>query len=141
LTGTDAGDLPTARDTLAPVRSELAALRRRNGVVVFSDHVDEVTAAMDRLWRFRRSPPDFGDAGTLRALHSAAAVLEYLVRRAREAAPAGRRDDPAFVRLLDGAAESLERLWQAVETGDERLLMNALGELRAFERLFYLRFG
>jgi hypothetical protein len=141
LASTDTNDLTGARDALAPVRSELAALRRRNGIVVFSDHVDEVMAAMDRLWRFRHEPPDFGDAGTLRALRSGAAVLEYLVRRCREEAPASLRGDPIFVRFLDGAVESLERLWQSVDGGDERLLMTTLGELRAFERLFYLRFG
>ena len=141
LTSTDAGDLKTARETLAPVRGELGALRRRNGVVVFSDRVDEVTAAMDRLWRFRHEPPDFSDTGTLRELRSGTAVLEHLLRRCREEAPAELRGDPDFIRFLDSAAEGLERLWQAIEGGDEPLLINTLRELRSFERLFFLRFG
>ena len=48
---------------------------------------------------------------------------------------------PDFVRFLDSADEGLERLWQAIEGGDERLLINTLRELRSFERLFFLRFG
>jgi hypothetical protein len=141
LTSTDAGDLKTARETLAPVRGELGALRRRNHVVVFSDRVDEVTAAMDRLWRFRHERPDFGSAGTLRELTSATAVLEHLLQRCREEAPAALRGDPDFVRFLDSAAEGLDRLWQAIEGKDQQLLINTLRELRSFERLFFLRFG
>ncbi|MDH3594080.1 MAG: hypothetical protein OEU09_06530 [Rhodospirillales bacterium] len=141
LTSTDAGDLKRARETLAPVRGELGALRRRNGVIVFSDRVDEVTAAMDRLWRFRHERPDFGAAGTLRELTRGTAVLEHLLQRCQEEAPAALRNDPDFVRFLDSAAEGMERLWQAIEGRDEQLLINTLRELRSFERLFFLRFG
>ncbi len=141
LTSTDAGDLKMARETLAPVRDELGALRRRNGVVVFSDRVDEVTAAMDRLWRFRRERPDFVSAETLRELTSGTAILGHLLRRCREEAPAALRGDPDFLRFLDSAVEGVERLWQAVEGRDEQLLINTLRELRSFERLFFLRFG
>jgi hypothetical protein len=141
LTSTDAGDLKTARETLAPVRGQLSALRRRNQVVVFSDRVDEVTAAMDRLWRFRHDRPDFASAAVLRELRSATAVFEHLLRRCREDAPAVLRGDPDFVRFLDSAAEGVERLWQAVEGKDGQLLINTLRELRSFERLFFLRFG
>jgi hypothetical protein len=141
LTSTDAGDLKTARETLAPVRGELSALRRRNGIVVFSDRVDELTAAMDRLWRFRHERPDLASAAVLRELRSATAILEHLLRRCRAEAPAALRGDADFVRNLDSAIEAVERLWQAVESRDEQLLINTLRELRSFERLFFLRFG
>jgi hypothetical protein len=70
----DAGDPETARSLLAPVRGTLGALRRRNNVTVFSDHIDEITRAMDRLWRFRKEPPDFAEAATLRELQSASSA-------------------------------------------------------------------
>lgn len=141
LAAVDGGDLAAADEALAPVRAELGALRRRNGVVVFSDRVDEVTAAMDRLWRFRHEPPDMNSAAALRDVRSGTAVFEYLLRRCREAAPAALNGDPEFVRFLDDAAEGVEHLWQAVESKDQARLVNTLRELRAIERLFYLRFG
>ncbi len=141
LAATDAGDLEAASGALAPVRGELGALRRRNNVVVFSDRVDALTAAMDRLWRYRREPPDLDSSAALRELRSDTAVFEYLLVICREAAPAALRGDPDFVRFLDSAAEGVERLWQAIETKDQTLLINTLRELRSFERLFFLRFG
>ena len=141
LAATDAGDLKAAGEALAPIRGELGALRRRNNVVVFSDRVDALTAAMDRLWRFRHEPPDLKAAATLRELRSGTAVFEYLLGRCRETAPAALRGDPDFIRFLDSAVEGVERLWQAIETKDQTLLINTLRELRSFERLFFLRFG
>jgi hypothetical protein len=141
LAAIDEGELKAARETLAPVRGELGALRRRNNVVVFSDRVDAVTVAMDRLWRFRLDPPDLGSAAALRDLMSGTAVLEYQLRRCREAAPAELRGDQDFVRFLDSAAEGVERLWRAIDNKDQELLINTLRELRSFERLFFLRFG
>ncbi len=141
LAATDAGDLKAAGQALAPIRGELGDLRARNNVVVFSDRVDALTAAMDRLWRFRHQPPDLDSAATLRELRSGTAVLEYLLRHCREAAPAGLRDNGDFLRFLDSGLEGVERLWQAIETKDRELLINTLRELRSFERLLYLRFG
>ncbi len=141
LAAIDAGDLKAAGEILAPIRGELSGLRARNNVVVFSDRVDAVSTAMDRLWRFRHEPPDLDSAAALRELRSGTAVLEYLLRLCRETAPAELRGDPNFVRFLDSGTEAVERLWQAIETKDRELLINTLRELRSFERLFFLRFG
>jgi len=141
LAATDGGDLKAAAEILAPIRGELSDLRGRNNVVVFSDRVDAISAIMDRLWRFHHQPPDLDSAAALRELRSGTAVLEHLLRLCREAAPAGLRKDPDFVRFLDSGAEAVERLWQAIETKDQELLINTLRELRSFERLLFLRFG
>ncbi len=141
LAATDAADFKAARETLAPIRGALGDLRARNNVVVFSDRVDAVTVAMDRLWRFRHEPPDFDSAAALRELRSGTAVLEYLLRQCHAAAPGELRSDSDFIRFLDSGIEGVERLWRAIETKDRELLINTLRELRSFERLFYLRFG
>ncbi len=141
LAATDAGDFKAAGEALVPTRGELGDLRARNNIIVFSDRVDAFTAAMDRLWRFRHEPPDFSAAAARRELRSGTAVLEYLLRQCREAAPAGLRSDPDFKRFLDSGVEGVERLWRAIETKDQELLINTLRELRSFERLLYLRFG
>jgi len=141
LAAVDAGDIEAARQLLAPVRGQLGELRRRNNIAVFSDRVDEVTDAMDRLWRFRHEPPDFAQPGELQELRSSAAVLGYLFQRCSQEAPAEVRTDASFQRLSEGAALAIERLWRAIEDRDERLLINTLRELRSFERMMFLRFG
>jgi len=141
LAATDTGDLEAAKQLLSPIRGQLGGLRRRNGVAVFSDRVDEMTDAMDRLWRFRHQPPDFAEPAELQELRSGAAVLGYLFRRCGQEAPAEVRENPSFQRLSEGAALAVERLWRAIEGRDERLLINTLRELRSFERMMFLRFG
>ncbi len=137
----DAGDGSAAAAELAPIRRTLAELRRRNGVTTFSDRVDAVSGAMERLMAFRRQAIDFTSRDTLRALQAGAAIVAYELGRCGEAAPPRLLQDPAFTRLLDGAEAAVGRLWQAIEQGDARLLQATLGELRSFERLLYLRFG
>ena len=141
LEAADQGDRTAALAAAGPVRAILGDLRRRNQLVVFSDRVNEITASMDRLWVFRKSPPDFGAAEDLRRLREETAVLGYLLERCGEEAPAelsGRED---FRRLIDGTREGVERMWRAIESKDEQLLINTLRELRSFDRMLFLRFG
>lgn len=141
LVAMDAGDMETATKLLSPVRGQLGELRRRNNIVVFSDRVDEMTHAMERLWRFRHKPPDFAVAEELQELRSSAAVLGYLFRRCSQEAPAELRENTSFLRLSEGAALAVDRLWRAIDERDQRLLINTLRELRSFERLMFLQFG
>lgn len=137
----DEDRMDDAAKTLAPVRDMLGDLRRRNDIWIFSDRVNELSDAMDRLWRFRKAPPDFAVPKTLRELREGTAVLGYLLGRVRAEAPkeiAGMED---FTRMVDGALEGTDRMWRAIDTADTDLLINTLRELRAFENLLYLKFG
>jgi len=141
LAATDAGNPETAKKLLSPIRAQLGGLRRRNNVAVFSDRINEMTDAMDMLWRFRHKPPDFARPEELQELRSSAAVLGYLFERCKQEAPAEIRENASFLRLSEGAALAIERLWRAIEDRDERLLINTLRELRSFERMMFLQFG
>ena len=137
----DANRADQAAETLAPIRAMLGDLRRRNNVRVFSDRVDELSAAMDRLWRFRKAPPDFNVPETRRSLRAETAVLGYLLDRCRAEAPQDIAGTPEFERLVDGALEAIERMWRAIDTADTAFLINTLRELKSFETILYLRFG
>lgn len=141
LAETDAGDLEAARGTLAPVRHKLADLRRRNSVTTFSDRIDEISGAMERLWRYRHAPPDFASPDKARQLGSAAAVFAYVLNRAKQAAPPALAESAEFQRLIAGALEGTDRLWLALERKDQALLINTLRELRSFEQILFLKFG
>lgn len=141
LTETDGGDFQAARHSLAPVRGDLAALRRRNSVTTFSDRVDEISAAMESLWLYHHNPPDFGAPATPRKLGSRTAVFTYMLMRAQETAPPALAESAEFQRLIGGALEGAERLWLALERKDQALLINTLRELRSFEQIIFLKFG
>lgn len=137
----DAGDGKGALEALAPVRGMLGDLRRRNGVVAFSDCVDELSAAMDIFAGYRRELRDLTDAKVVEPVRRHAAVVAYLFERCDRRAPAAIAEDAEFRRLMDGARVSMDRVWTGFATGDVRLYRIGIGELRSYERILFLRFG
>ena len=137
----DGGDVEEATAALAPIRDELAALRRRNGIRVYSDCVDEMNAAMDRLWTYRDAPPAFDQADQVNAVKRDAAVTDYLYRRCYESAPEALREDESFQRLFEGSLTSLPLIYDALDQGNEAMLINILREIRSFDRMIWLQFG
>lgn len=137
----DENDQTAAAETLTLVRAELAALRSRNGVRVYSDCIDEMNAAMDRLWTYRHEPPDFADTGQVNAVKRDAAITEYLYRRCYEEASPERQNDDAFKRIFEGSLVSLPLIYDALDQGNEAMLINILRELRSFDRMIWLEFG
>jgi hypothetical protein len=141
LAAADRGDAPAALAALGAVRPRLAALRLRGNQRVYSDCIDAMNAAMDRLWVFRRTPPRRARPETISAFKAAIAETETWYRRCREEAPLPLRGNPEFRRLFDGALASLARLVPAAEADNEDLIVSLLRELRSFDKLIWLRFG
>lgn len=137
----DKDDLKAAREAVLPIRKDLAALRRRNGVIVFSDCVNDISAEMDLLVPFRRNPPDFDAKGDVQEIQTRTAVLTYLFKGCRERAPDSLRSDPQFERIISGALEGLARMWRALDARDLRMLTGTISELRSFEQILFQRFG
>jgi hypothetical protein len=131
--------LTKAHETLESVRDLLAEQRQRNGVVVFSDHVNAYHAAMEHTLT---SGPALL-AQTDGALHMMAqvGVLQHLAQRLRQQAPATLLQQPAFTELLGALETSVTNLRSATLQQDVSAMRSALGQLKAtFSRLF-LRFG
>ncbi len=137
----DAGDVEAAAQTLAPLRGIAGDLRRRNGVTAYSDEVDELGAAMDILARYRREIEDLGNPESLALVTRQASVVAYLFDKCDARASAAVKGDTEFRRLIDGARESMDKLWLSLGTGEIRLYRIAIGELRSYERILFLRFG
>jgi hypothetical protein len=131
-----AGSAPAeALLALKPIRADLAALRKRSGQHLFSDCVDAMNAAMDRLWEYRQKPPD---ARRLPAFQAATRATMARYRECLEQAPAPVRDSAEFSLMKEGALASLARLEAAT---DAELIVSLLRELRSFDKLIWLRFG
>lgn len=137
----DAGDAEAARQVLDPVRGIAGDLRRRNGVAVFSDDVDELSAAMTILARYRREIEELSEPNVVARVAKQAAIVAYLFEKCDMRAPEAVRRDPEFRRLIDGANESMGKLWTSLKTGDMRLYRIGIGEVHSYERILYLRFG
>ncbi len=141
LAALDRGDLAAAGESLGPIRGLLGDLRRRNGIVTFSDYVDELSAAMDVLAEYRRDLDDLSDDAVVAAVARQAAVVEYLFDKVRLNAPAALADDAEFQRMLEGVRQSMGRLREGLRNRDIRLFRIGSGELRSHERLLFLRYG
>lgn len=141
LAALDVDDTDAAGEAIIPIRDILAELRKRNGLVTWSDLIDELSAAMDILARYRREVKSLDDAETVAMVRAQAAIVAALFERCgREAAPAV-ASEPEFKRLINGAAESMDKLLESFDTRSMRLYRIGIGELRSYERLMYLRFG
>jgi hypothetical protein len=134
-----ARELGRAHETLEQVRDLLADLRRRNGVIVYSDHMNAYHAQMEHLLqagpRLLEAPPPAA------ALIGEAAVLDFLARRLRSEAGTAQTADTEFAPALREVEASVAALRAAVDARDAVATRAALGALkRPYSRLF-LRFG
>ncbi len=136
----DRGDAKEALAALIPVRLELAELRLRSGQRVFSDCIDTMNAAAERLWAFRDTPPDRRRVGSIAAFKAAVMETDRWYRRCRDEAPPRFAQNQEFRRLFEGAIASLAKLDAAADGGGDRIVA-LLRELRAYDRLIWLRFG
>ncbi len=137
----ESGDAKDAAATLAPIRAALGDLRRRNGIVTHSDRIDAFSAAMDAIWVHRRKPPDMADPQALAALAEQTRRLRRTLEDIANDPPAKTAGDPQFQRLIEGAFGSLATIDRAIETRKQRLLINALREIRSSVKLLWMNFG
>ena len=141
LDAVDRDEREAAIAQLKPVAGRLAALRKRNGLWIFSDCIAAMNRAMDAAFVYRRKPPDFDDDAQVATMDKRFAALAHWYRRCyREAGPR-QRADPAFERLFPGSLESIERLIRAAKDKSALRVINNLRELRSFDRLIWLYLG
>lgn len=134
-------DRETATTSLARIRTDLSELRRRSGIRIYGDCIDDMNAAMDRLWVYRHEPPAFDQADQINAVKRDAAITDFLYRRCYETAPEDLQKRDTFKRLFEGSLVSLPLIFDALDRGNEAQLINILRELRSFDRMIWLEFG
>jgi hypothetical protein len=137
----ETADAEAAESSLKAIPRVMAEIRARNGVITFSDAVDSLTYAMEILWRFRHETVDFDDEATVTEISDGAARLRAAFDRLRDDAPDDVAFDDQFLRLVNDSDAAVDRLEDALVARDQRALVDALRELRSFERLLWLNFG
>lgn len=134
-----AGRLPAAHETLEEARDLLAALRQRNGVVVFSDHMNAYHAEMEHL--LIEGPKILATPQGLGPLIAQAGVLDYLATRLRTQAPAALLQDGEFDTLLKDVETSVQAVRKAALAQDAAALKEAVGRIKQPYSKLFLKFG
>lgn len=133
------GALAEAHETLERVREVLADLRQRNGVVVYSDHMNAYHAAMEHVLLEGKAWAAQPDGQW--ALAEQVGVLAYLANRLRSEAPESLRSQAAFTSMQQAVSDSVQRLREAVRAGQTDAVVAALGQLKGAYSKLFLRFG
>lgn len=135
----DQGKLAQAHETLEQARDIMAELRRRNGVIVFSDHMNAYHAEMEHVLEQGQAMTSSPQA--MLTLVKRVGVLEYLARRLRSEAPKALQNDAEFSTALQALETSVYTLHRAAMNQDAAAAREALGRLKGpYSRLF-LKFG
>jgi hypothetical protein len=142
--GLIAADKPReALPALDEVRQLLAALRKRNGVTVFSDYVEQYSTVIDRLVALRtktRNMPTLAQQD-LDAYAALARDLRAAVERLRAQAPAHLAGDEGFNASLKGNLDSIGKLERGIKGRSARAVHGSVSSVRADFVLLFTRYG
>ncbi len=134
-----ARQLPEAHETLEKARDLLSELRRRNNVVVFSDHMNAYHEQMEHI--LIDGSKTLAQPGGLIELAAQAGTLDYLAKRLRTEAPAALAQDGEFKGLAEAVEASVRALRAAIAKQDEAAVREALGKIKQPYSRFFLKFG
>ena len=134
-----ANQLADAHETLEAARDLLADLRARNGVVVFSDHMNAYHAEMEHL--LLGADKLLADSQDLPLLMARVGVLEYLSQELRNRAPADLARADGFAPLLADVQASVQSLKKAVLSQDLAAVRAAIGKVKAPYSKLFVKFG
>ena len=131
--------LAKAHETLEEVRDLLGELRRRSGVIVYSDHMNAYHEVMEHM--LEDAPKLIGQSGGMLTLAGQVGALDYLARRLKSEAPAALARDAEFGPLVEAVLVSVKNLREAVVQQDAAAVRDALGKVKSPYSGLFLKFG
>lgn len=134
-----AAQLVPAHDTLEKARDLMSDLRRRNGVVVFSDHMNAYHAQMEHV--LIDGPAQLATAQGAMGLLAQVGALDYLAARLRSEAPAALLANPEFVNLQQQVQASVAGVRDALVRQDSVAAKAAMDKLKKPYSQLFLKFG
>ena len=129
-----AGDLKAAHQTLEAIRDVLGGLRKRNGVIIYSDHMNAYHSQMEKILTTSY-------AGAPQRLTADAGVLAYLAQALKDNAPATMATSPEFAAALAAVQQSVVALQQALSGKDPKAVMSAIKQLKMPYAKLFVRWG
>ena len=135
----NAKNLPAAHETLEQARDLMAELRRRNNVIVYSDHMNAYHAAMEHVLidgtKLLQQP---SGAQQLLAMTG---TLDYLSKKLETEAPSAYLKNEEFVALNKAVRQSVTDLLTALYSQDINAVKAAIGKVKAPYSKLFLKFG
>ena len=134
----DGGALPAAHATLEAIREAISGLHERNGIISFSDRMNDYHAVMEEVLGKDLTTPN---AMTMNEVHEMAAVLKYLAGDALAHPPAEAAGSSEFEALAKAVSASVDAVVAIARTGNTEKLKIAVGKLKPAYAKLFLRFG
>lgn len=134
----DGGALPAAHATLEEVREAISGLHERNGIISFSDRMNDYHAVMEQVLGKDLTKPN---AMTMNEVHEMAAVLKYLAGDALAHPPAEASGSSEFEALAKAVSASVDAVFTAARAGDAEKLKVAIAKLKPSYARFFVKFG
>ncbi len=134
-----AKQLPEAHDTLERVRDLLAELRQRNGVVVFSDHMNAYHEEMEHI--LNDGPKLLAAPQGAMQLMARVGTLGYLADRLGSQAPEALRGNAEFSAGSKAVVQSVAALRTALLAQDNAAIQAALSALKKPYSQLFMKFG
>jgi len=131
--------LVEAHETLEEVRDIMADMRRRNQVVVFSDHMNAYHAEMEHF--LTDGEKALAAPNGMLELMAKAGALEYLAGRLKSEASASLLKNEEFVGLLKAVEKSVADLKAALFAQDAAKVKEAIGKLKGPYSKMFIKFG
>lgn len=136
----EAGNLAEAHETLEGIRDKFTALRKRNHVIVFSDHINTYHEVMEHLLEAGYTAENI-DTAALNSIREQLGVLEFLAETIQEHAPQEYRHDEKYQQLEQGLFASIKALREAMEKNSPEEISTAIQNLKAPYSKLFLNFG
>ena len=134
----DGGALPAAHATLEAIREAISDLHERNGIISFSDRMNDYHAVMEQVLGQDLTKPD---AMAMTEVLEMAAVLKYLAGDALAHPPAEAAGSSEFEDLAKAVSASVDAVVTAARAGDAEKLKVAIAKLKPSYARFFVKFG
>ena len=134
------GDQSAAYETISGMRQAFAELRARNGIVSFSDYVNDYDVVIRKLSAFRAWDKVLSDDDWLE-MTGLADEADTAIVAIEQQAPADLVASPDFRRSIENNMEALARYREHVSDRNERGAKGSIRDLRSAYGLLFLKYG
>lgn len=134
-----ANQLTAAHETLEKARDIMAEMRRRNQVIVFSDHMNAYHLEMENV--LINGPKILEQTDGKRQFIAMVGVLNYLAKKLNSEAPGNYMKNEEFVESVKAVEKSVSDLQIAAFSQDAAAVKAALAKVKVPYSKFFLKFG
>ncbi len=135
----ESNQLAEAHETLEEVRDVMADMRRRNQVIVFSDHMNAYHAEMEHV--LKESETVLAGPNGMLVLMAKVGTLEYLAGRVKSEAPANLQRNDEFVVMHKALEKSVADVKAALFAQDSTKVKDAISKLKQPYSKMFIKFG